>query len=116
MTAFCGLDGLISLRQLIERKDFEMYERLICAIADRSSGFDEDPVSDPLDYRQLGPVSKQLMASYAKVAELGLPPHAVALAMLGATVNLFDAYGLGEQLPELLRATADLIEYPGQLS
>ncbi|MBF7014536.1 hypothetical protein HWN72_23785 [Novosphingobium sp. HR1a] len=69
-----------------------------------------------MDYRDFAPVSHQLAATYARLAERGLPASTVAVAMLGATVNFYECFGLSAELPEQLRALADLVEYGRPLS
>lgn len=64
------------------------------------------------DYRDFAIVSQQLSASYARLAAMGFPQHTVATAMLGATVNLYDCFGMATELPAVLRALADRLEQP----
>ncbi|MGF7153230.1 hypothetical protein GGR40_000972 [Novosphingobium gossypii] len=66
-----------------------------------------------LDYRQFALVSQQLTASYARLSAMGMPQHAVATAMLGATVNLYECFGMTAELPAVLRALADRLEQSG---
>jgi hypothetical protein len=63
-----------------------------------------------LDHRDLAPVAQQLAASYARIAELGMPATAVAAAMVSATLNFYCAYDMTQELPALLRVMADLME------
>lgn len=65
------------------------------------------------DYREFALVSQQLTASYARLAAMGMPQHAVATAMLGATVNLYECFGMTADLPAVLRALADRLEQSG---
>ncbi|MFT4056786.1 MAG: hypothetical protein QM681_19935 [Novosphingobium sp.] len=69
-----------------------------------------------IDYRDFAPVSHQLATIYGRLAERGLPASTVAVAMLGATVNFYECFGLSAELPGQLRALADLMEYGGPLS
>lgn len=103
---------------MASRKGPAMIDRLIREVASERYAQDDGMNFGlgTVDYRDLAPVTEQLVTSYAQIATLGLPPKAVALAMLGATVNLFEAFGLAGQLPELLRATADMVEFEGQPS
>ncbi|WP_296676794.1 hypothetical protein [Novosphingobium sp.] len=55
-------------------------------------------------------ISETMVNGYARLVRLGMPGHTVALAMLGATVNLYRMFGLDEELPELLRGLATSIE------
>lgn len=69
-----------------------------------------------IDFRDFAPVSQQLVASYARIAQLGLPANTVAAAMLGATLNFYKAFGMSNELPDLLRSMADMIERQGKPS
>ncbi|PNU04769.1 hypothetical protein [Novosphingobium guangzhouense] len=68
-----------------------------------------------IDYRDLSSITHDLTAIYARMIGLGLPASALASAMLGASVNFYDCFGMIEQLPELLRLLADRIEFDGHL-
>lgn len=68
------------------------------------------------DYREFGLVSQQLAVSYAHIARLGLPETAVAAAMLGATINLYQSFDMTDELPSILRALADRLEHTGGTS
>lgn len=63
-----------------------------------------------LDFRQFGAVSDQFVEGYAKIAELGLPATSVAAAMMSATLNFYKMFDMTDQLPNMLRAMADVIE------
>lgn len=80
----------------------------------RRDEFDDDRLhDDEVDYQLLAPVTQQLIASYSQLVLLGVPPHAIARAMLGAAINFHAAYGLTAELPALLRAAADQLEFKG---
>jgi hypothetical protein len=64
-----------------------------------------------LDHRDFAAVSHQLAAGYARLLELGLPASAIAAAMLGATINFYDAFDLSQDLPAAFRAMAEVVEY-----
>lgn len=68
-----------------------------------------------LDYRDLAPAAHELAAIYARMMTLGLPASALASAMLGATVNFYECFGMSNELPELLRALADRLEFEGAI-
>ncbi|MBA3055057.1 MAG: hypothetical protein FP826_09010 [Sphingomonadales bacterium] len=55
-------------------------------------------------------ISETMMNGYARLVALGHPGQTVALAMLGATINLYEMFGMHEELPELLRVLATRIE------
>ncbi|QIG53204.1 hypothetical protein G6N82_02685 [Altererythrobacter sp. BO-6] len=61
-------------------------------------------------FRDFNDVSEALMAGYAKLMRQGMPCEMVGFAMLGATINLYDMFGMRASLPELLREAADRIE------
>ena len=52
--------------------------------------------------------------SYSKFVRQGMPGPTVALAMLGATLNMYDMFGKKGELPDLLRMVADKIEEEGE--
>lgn len=61
-------------------------------------------------------ISEAMTEGYARLMRNGLPGQTVALAMLGATVNLYDMFGLRSELPALLRSLADKLENEGSLN
>ena len=61
-------------------------------------------------YRELGEVSRALATGYAQLAERGIPPEMVTVAMLNATVNVFSMFEKRTELPSILRELADTIE------
>lgn len=77
---------------------------------------DECLHDDEVDFHLLEPVTQHLVQGYSQLMLLGVPPHAIARAMLGAALNFHAAYGLGAELPALLRAAADQLEFKGPLS
>lgn len=67
-------------------------------------------------YASFDGVSRDFLEGYRRLVEEGMMPVTVASAMLGATVNLYDMFGMRSDLPAMLRAMADRLEYGGQLS
>ena len=61
-------------------------------------------------------VAESLMDGYAKLISKGSPASTVALAMLGATLNLYEMLGMRAELPDLLRSVADQIESDGRVN
>lgn len=61
-------------------------------------------------FEVFGSVSLEFIRGYGRLVASGLPPYAVAQAMLGAAVNFYELYDIGGQLPNTLRALADRIE------
>lgn len=84
------------------------------AIGDHPLSFEEFSLhfdqNDVIHFRELVEVSDSLMAGYARFAQQGLPSEAIGIAMLGATLNLYDVFGMQSDLPRLLRGLADRIE------
>lgn len=82
--------------------------------ADRHPTFDEFEVLADQDFsmqfRDLAEVSDALMAGYARFVRQGMPCEMVGYAMLGATLNLYEIFGMQAGLPQLLRAAADKVE------
>jgi hypothetical protein len=65
---------------------------------------------NPLALAEFADVSASMMDGYARFVSIGLPGQTIALAMLGATINLYDMFGIRDDLPELLRAMANRLE------
>jgi hypothetical protein len=55
-------------------------------------------------------VSRTFVESYASLVHAGLPPDTIAQAMLGATVNFYEMFGMSADLPDVLRAIADRMD------
>lgn len=66
--------------------------------------FNEDASEAVLD------ASRKIALIYADLLKSGLSDELVGRAMIGATIQLYDAIGLGAQLPTLLRRVASNIE------
>ncbi|MET0363577.1 MAG: hypothetical protein ABW169_02885 [Sphingobium sp.] len=54
--------------------------------------------------------SHKIAMIYADLLETGFSEQMVANAMLGATIHFYDAAGIAEEMPALLRQKADVIE------
>lgn len=63
-----------------------------------------------LHFSDFSEVADSFMEGYARLSKLGLPDETIALAMLGATVNLYDLFGIRGDLPGVLRSLADRLE------
>jgi hypothetical protein len=61
-------------------------------------------------------VSRDFLRGYRRLVEDGMLPVTVASAMLGATINLYEMFGMEADLPGMLRTMADRLEHGGQLS
>lgn len=68
-----------------------------------------DPIAT-IHYREMVEVSDALMAGYVRLVRQGMPCEMVGYAMLGATINLYDMFGMPASLPQILRSLADRIE------
>jgi hypothetical protein len=66
--------------------------------------------ADMPDYMAFADVSRTLLSSYATLTSNGFSPDTVARAMLGATVNFYEMFGITPDLPDLLRAIAERLE------
>ncbi|MCJ2179784.1 hypothetical protein [Novosphingobium album (ex Hu et al. 2023)] len=71
------------------------------ALTDNSAG---------VDFRQFSAISQRFLSEYKQLETDGLPGQTIALAMLGATLNLCNIFGGHEQLPMVLRNIADRID------
>lgn len=63
-----------------------------------------------IPFAEFQEISESMMNSYARFVKVGLPGQTVALAMLGATVNLYQMFDMDEELPPLLRGLATWLE------
>lgn len=63
-----------------------------------------------LHFTDFQEISESMMNGYARFVKLGLPGQTVALAMLGATVNLYQMFDMHDDLPDLLRGLATRLE------
>lgn len=53
---------------------------------------------------------ENMLAGYVDLVRQGKPDQTIAFAMMGATLNFYDMFGLNAGLPQLLRSIADRIE------
>ena len=60
-----------------------------------------------LDFTDFLDVSNSLLNGYVDIVNKGLPPPKIGLAMLGATVNLYQMFDMEGELVHLLRAVAN---------
>ena len=51
-----------------------------------------------------------MLDGYVELVRKGKPDQAIALAMMGATLNFYEMFGMLEDLPDFLRSLADRIE------
>ncbi len=73
-------------------------------------GIDEEMRDDPILMRNFDDVARSMLTGYVRLAEMGMAPASVAAAMLSATVNLYEMFGMSRHLPDALRNLADEIE------
>ena len=55
-------------------------------------------------------VSHSFVEAYTRMLQAGMPRDSIAVAMLGATINVYELFGLRAELPGLLRELAEEIE------
>jgi hypothetical protein len=65
---------------------------------------------DSPHFREFQEVSENFMRGYKRFVDLGFPSETIGLAMLGATINMYNMLEIRKALPELLRKVADKIE------
>lgn len=70
--------------------------------------------SSTMDFKMMSAVSERFLAEYKLLQNSGLPGQTVALAMLGATVNMYRVLGMEDMLPIMLRELADHLDASGQ--
>ena len=58
-------------------------------------------------------VADSFIEGYYKFVKKGNPGETVALAMLGATINIYEMFGMKTKLPLLFRSLAEQIEAEG---
>lgn len=75
------------------------------------------PPTDPrpidqrtIDFSDFAEVAQVFTDSYARLIRNGTPASEIAWAMLGATLNIYEMFGLRGELPGLFRNLADEIE------
>ncbi len=66
--------------------------------------------SSSLNFSDFRNVSDSMLEGYAHFVRQGMPGETIGLAMLGATINLYDMLGMRGDLPDLLRNLADKLE------
>lgn len=72
----------------------------------------KSPLTDPytIDFPDFSEVVQAFTDSYARIIHNGSPASDIAMAMLGATMNVYEMFGLRAELPGLFRSLADQIE------
>lgn len=75
-----------------------------------------DDTDSSIHFSDFTEISESMLEGYARLVRAGLPGQTIALAMLGATLNLYDIFGLRSELPSLLRGLADKIETDSQIN
>ena len=60
-------------------------------------------------------VAEAFIDSYTKFVRRGVAAPTIGVAMLGATVNMYEMFDMTDELPDLLRVVADKIERDGTL-
>jgi hypothetical protein len=73
-------------------------------------------INDPLvdrnspHFREFQEVSENFIRGYKRFVDLGFPSETIGLAMLSATINMYNLLEIRKQLPDLLRNLALKIE------
>lgn len=70
----------------------------------------ENPPETELHHSHFAGAAESMVNAYFQVVRQGIPAESVAAAMLGATVNMYDFFGMRAALPSMLRAIAESIE------
>ncbi|WP_068084537.1 hypothetical protein [Novosphingobium rosa] len=70
----------------------------------------------PIDFSDFSEVAQVFTDSYARLIHNGSPATEIARAMLGATLNVYEMFGLRAELPGLFRNLADEIEMDTKLN
>lgn len=70
-------------------------------ISDSSSG---------MNYRDFTKISDRFLLEYNGLRNDGLAGQTIALAMLGATLNMYSIFGAHHKLPKALRDLADMLD------
>lgn len=78
-----------------------------------SNGGKEDAILLSEDFLK---ISETFLDGYADFVRKGFPAGTIALAMLGATLNLYEMFDMQSELPDLLRGVADNIENKAEKS
>lgn len=87
---------------------------------DRIFWFLDDSPESHIDYdspqfREFQKVSEDFLRGYRRFVDMGFPPEAIGLAMLGATINMYTILEIQKDLPDLFRKLADKIEVEAKL-
>lgn len=82
--------------------------RMLSAALENIAGDEQGiPMKDFAD------VADSFIEGYNKLVKMGNPGETVALAMLGATINIYEMFGMKTKLPLLFRSLAEQIEAEG---
>lgn len=69
-----------------------------------------------LDQGEFSKIAELFLNSYTDIVQKGFPAGTIALAMLGATLNMYKMFELQADLPDILRSVADRIEGESELN
>ncbi len=73
-------------------------------------GTDESGAAQADGQEAMLDASRKIALICADLIDAGLSEHMVAEAMMGATIHFYDAAGLAEKMPDILRLKADRIQ------
>ena len=63
-----------------------------------------------IDFKVFSSVSERFVKEYKQLQRHGMPGQTIAIAMLCATMNMFSLLGNEQDLPQILRELADLLD------
>lgn len=66
--------------------------------------------ASPAHFTDFVDISHSFVSAYSRMLKAGMPHDSIAVAMLGATLNVYEMFGLKAELPGLLRELAEEIE------
>jgi hypothetical protein len=66
--------------------------------------------TDSPHFREFQEISENFIRGYRRFVDLGFPSESIGLAMLGATINMYNLLDIRKDLPDLLRKVAQEIE------
>ena len=71
---------------------------------------------EQVHFSEYSAVMQLLLNGYAELVTSGRPDQTIARAMMGATLNFYEMFGLSGELPHLLRSLADRIEHEASIN
>jgi hypothetical protein len=103
-----GLPGDVSNSHMTDEKD-----KLPWLLRDVTESLVDQESPHFLEFQE---VSENFLRGYKRFVDLGFPSETIALAMLGATINMYSMLEIHKELPDLFRKLADKIEFETRLN